>query len=636
MDKISVIISCYNTSAYVERCIDSILNQSYQNMEIVIVEDKSTDDTKDKLKKYENHEKIKILFNEKNSGLSYSRNRGLQESTGDYIGYIDSDDYIEEDYYSNLMAAIQKENAEIAVCGIKVVNEQGDLENANPCHSSDLGKLAFVNNGLAASACNKLFKREIISKNPFSVGKVNEDIAVVIPALVTAKKVAYAENTYYYYVQRENSIQNSSFSDKRFDIFYGVDLTLERIQNHAEYESIKDALVFHQLIVLLLYVIPKEPNPIKRYKILKKYNRLIRKYQIRNNIYLKEFLDGQQGKHKIYCNLLVKYNTRGWYLCSDALIEMYRTLKKCRPPVIKKNITMSDLVTVAKKQKKRKEIVTISVVVPNYNYEKFLYQRLYSILSQTVKIKEIIILDDCSTDNSHKVIDDIVEKLSPYIAIKKIYNEKNSGSAFRQWQKGLKEASGDYVWIAEADDYCDSNMLAHLVNPLTKHDNIMISYCDTAMIDIVGNKIYRSVVPEIDIMKTNHWNRNYVMDGNQEYQNYSFLNCTIANVSSCIIKKGNYDDILQMSGEYKQAGDWFFYVCLMHKGKIAYCKKTMNYYRVHGSNVSSVTKKEAHMKEIKKIHSYFESNYGLNEHQKEQIQKRYEFLQKVWGLKKEI
>ena len=315
---------------------------------------------------------------------------------------------------------------------------------------------------------------------------------------------------------------------------------------------------------------------------------------------------------------------------------MYDFLRKILvKKVIPEDINMDDLIRLSKIQKnlKNKEY-SISVVIPNYNYEKFLMQRLYSVLIQNVKISEIIILDDMSTDNSREIIDEIYNNLKNYINIKTVYNEKNSGSAFKQWEKGFNLASSDYVWIAEADDYCDKDFLKSVTKPIDKNKNIVISYADTAFIDSDGNIILKSIKPEIDIMKTGHWDHDFINDGKSEFENYSFLNCTIANVSSTLIKKGNYDEYFKISKEYKQAGDWIFYVNVMQNGYISYKNKPLNYYRVHGNNVSSVTKKEAHMNEIKSIHSYYDQKFGLTSNQKKEIDKRYDFLNEVWNLKK--
>lgn len=634
--KISVIVAVYNTEKYVERCLNSLLNQTYQNLEIIVVEDDSIDNSKEVLKKYSHNDKVKLIYNKKNSGLSYSRNVGLENATGSYIGYIDSDDYVDLDYYEKLMQSIIDSKAEIAICDIKVVDEDTNTEVISRCCNNDeFTVYNVVDNGLAASACNKLFKKELISKYKFAEGKVNEDIAVVIPTIVNAKMITYAK-TYYYYVQRGGSIQNSGFSDKRFDIFYGVKTTLERIKDNKDYESLKDAIVFNQLIVLLIYVIPKEKNWNRRKEILKKYNELVYEYQIRQNHNFWTFLQNCGKKHRIYYKMLFKLNCEGHYSLSNSLMSIYDLLSKVLKPkkVISDNINLEDLVLLAKKQKELPdEEIKISVIVPNYNYAKFMYQRIYSILRQNYKLYELIILDDCSKDNSKEVIDDICNKLKDYIDIKSVYNTTNSGSAFKQWKKGMKLAKGDYVWIAEADDYCDAKLLRTLVKPIKKNKNIMISYSDTAFIDTFGNIIIKSIKPEIDIQKSGHWDKSYVNNGLDEIKNYSYLNCTIANVSSAIIKNGDYEEYLKMSGEFKQAGDWLFYVNLISNGDIAYSNKILNYYRVHGNNVSSTMNHQKHIDEINKIHKYYVDKFDLTDKEIKMMKERIDFLKKAWKLK---
>lgn len=633
-NKISVIVSAYNTESYIEKCINSLINQSYSNMEIIIVNDCSTDKTREKLVQYENIQNIKIIDNEKNMGLSYSRNIALENSSGDYIGYIDSDDYISQNYYESLLGTILKYNADVVVCDMNIVYENNNQSIRTKCGNEKNNILDFVCNGLAASACNKLFKRNVIEKYKFSEGKVNEDLAVIIPTIINNKTV-YNDEVFYNYIQRNNSIQNSKITDKRYDIFFGTELTLERIKNNENYDEYKDAIVFQQLIVLLLYVFPKEKNFFRRIKWFRKFNKLIKPYNIKQNKYLIEFINSNGKKHKIYYKLLINLNCSGLYFLSSMLVSMYDFLRKILvKKVVPEDINMDDLIKLSRRQKnlKNKEY-SISVVIPNYNYEKFLMQRLYSVLIQNVKISEVIILDDMSTDNSREIIDEIYNNLKNYINIKIVYNEKNSGSAFKQWEKGFKLASSDYVWIAEADDYCDKEFLKNVTKPIDKNKNIVISYTDTAFIDSDGNIILKSIKPEIDIMKTGHWDRDFINDGKSEFENYSFLNCTIANVSSALIKKENYDEYFKISKEYKQAGDWIFYVNVMQNGYISYKNKPLNYYRVHGNNVSSVTKKEAHMNEIKNIHSYYDKKFGLTSKQKKEIDKRYDFLNEVWNLK---
>lgn len=634
--KISVIVAVYNTEKYLDRCIESLLNQTYKNIELVIVEDCSTDSSRKLLKKYKGNKNIKVFYNRENRGLSYSRNYGLKKSTGDFIGYIDSDDYVEPDYYEKLMSSIKDNKSDIAICDIKLVDEQTNKIQRCKCYANDFDVYSVVNNGFAASACNKLFKRKNIEKYPFAEGKVNEDIAVVIPTVIQAKKISYAD-TCYFYVQRGGSIQNSKFSDKRFDIFDGVKTTLERIKNEQDYEFYKNAIVYNQLILLLMFAIPKERNFIKRYKFLKKFNELSKDYKITKNTNYLEYLENSKRINQIYYKNLVSLNEKKMILLDNVWISFYKILRFLKHKKNKKLIPKIDIQCIEKAAKKQKKLaeqgIKISVVVPNYNYSNYLYQRVYSILNQNYKIHELIILDDASKDNSLFYIKQIEQKISGFVNVKVVVNDINSGNAFSQWQKGINLATGDYVWVAEADDYAKKNFLNEVVSPLKKNNNIVISYADTGFIDSNGYITKNSLVDQIDILKTNHWNASYVNKGISEINCYSYLNCTIPNVSGTIIKKGNYDEIFESAKKFHQSGDWFTYLNILNLGDISFINKTLNYYRVHGNNISQTFDKKAHILEIQRIYKFVKEKYGIDDEQQIQMYNRIKFLCKVWSVK---
>ena len=634
--KISVIVAVYNTEKYLDRCIESLLNQTYKNIELVIVEDCSTDSSRKLLKKYKGNKNIKVFYNRENRGLSYSRNYGLKKSTGDFIGYIDSDDYVEPDYYEKLMSSIKDNKSDIAICDIKLVDEQTNKIQRCKCYANDFDVYSVVNNGFAASACNKLFKRKNVEKYPFAEGKVNEDIAVVIPTVIQAKKISYAD-TCYFYVQRGGSIQNSKFSDKRFDIFDGVKTTLERIKNEQDYEFYKNAIVYNQLILLLMFAIPKERNFIKRYKFLKKFNELSKDYKITKNTNYLEYLENSKRINQIYYKNLVSLNEKKIILLDNVWISFYKTLRFLKHKKNKKLIPKIDIQCIEKAAKKQKKLaeqgIKISVVVPNYNYSNYLYQRVYSILNQNYKIHELIILDDASKDNSLFYIKQIEQKISEFVNVKVVVNDINSGNAFSQWQKGINLATGDYVWVAEADDYAKKNFLNEVVSPLKKNNNIVISYADTGFIDSNGYITKNSLVDQIDILKTNHWNASYVNKGISEINCYSYLNCTIPNVSGTIIKKGNYDEIFESAKKFHQSGDWFTYLNILNLGDISFINKTLNYYRVHGNNISQTFDKKAHILEIQRIYKFVKEKYGIDDEQQIQMYNRIKFLCKVWSVK---
>lgn len=632
---ISIIIPCYNSEKFIRKCLDSIISQTYKNIEVFAIDDCSTDNTFSILKEYSNkYNYINVYKNEKNSGAGYSRNYLLKKINGKYVSFIDSDDYLDENFYNELYNSITLANSDVAVCDI-LVKYYNKNDVRNKAVLGNYEKINFINNGLAASPCNKLFKIDLIKNIKFAEGIMNEDVPFVLTALITANKIAYTDKTVYNYVQNKDSVQNQSLSIKRLDIFKAINILKNNIINIDNCEDYLEAIVYNQIICFLLYVIPTDSDKNNRKKLMKESYKYVKNIDLNNNKFFKEFLNNQSKKYKIYYKYYIYFFTKKKFNIVNMFIDyQYYRNKKIHYKVID-DICYNDLIICAKKQSSFCDNpVKVSVVIPNYNYEKFLVQRLYSILNQNVKIGEIIILDDCSTDNSRNLIDQIVADLEKYIDIKKVYNTKNSGSAFKQWKKGFELAKYDYVWIAEADDYCDKNFLKTVSKPITKDKNIVISYCDTAFIDGDGFLLMRSIVYEIDILKSKHWNRNYINSGMDEFNNYSYLNCTIANVSSVLFRKDDYSKQFELSGEYKQAGDWLFYVNVMIKGDIAYNKKTLNFYRLHGNNVTSVTKKQSHFNEIKNIHKYFDKTYKLNPKQKKNISYRYDFLERVWDLDK--
>jgi glycosyltransferase involved in cell wall biosynthesis len=651
---LSVIVPCYNVEKYVEKSIKSIANQEYKNIEIIAIDDCSTDKTYSILKELEKDIKnLKVFKNEKNDGLAYTRNVGVKHSKGQYLGFIDSDDYIDKDYYKLLVGNL-KDDIEVVVTDMILVDENGmELQPLISCCIGEINKFNIVDNGLAASACNKLFKKELLVKHPFLEGKINEDVASIIPIIVNCKGVAYTNKTKYYYVQRNNSIQNSEFSEKRFDMFDAVKKCLESIKDDEQYEKYKETILYHQVLMLYLCIIVNQKDFFKRYNLIKIFIGKQQEYKLHNNKYLSAFINGQVKRDRKYYKTLAKLLKYNNAMLINIIIWIRKDIINClktfvkntinklknsyriitNRTVIKYDIKIKDLIKLAKKQSKLKENdVKVSVVIPNYNYEKFLLSRIYSILNQTEKIHELIILDDCSKDNSRELIDEIVSNLKKYINIKKVYNKENTGSAFKQWAKGFKLAKGEYVWIAEADDCCQKTLLSNLLKPIRKNKQVYISYSDTAFINPWEKIFLKSIKSEIDIMKTGHWDKDYINKGIDEVLNYSFLNCTIANVSSCLIKNDNYDEIFEKIGEYKQAGDWLFYVEVIKKGYIAYTDKPLNYYRVHGENITSKMKKNKHLEEIKKIHKEISGEFELNTWHEDERRKRYEFLIRVWEL----
>ena len=269
----------------------------------------------------------------------------------------------------------------------------------------------------------------------------------------------------------------------------------------------------------------------------------------------------------------------------------------------------------------------ISVIIPNYNYKKYLKERIDSILLQTYPIYEIIILDDCSTDDSVSLIKEIISKNKDF-NIKLIENKENSGSVFNQWKKGFENATGDYVWIAEADDSCHPKFLETVIKPFDD-DDVVISYCESMRIDgnnLILNKECRDWV---SVASNTKWNNSYINSGEKEIkETLSILN-TILNVSAVVFKNDDSKkiiNILEKAKQFKMSGDWFTYYSILKDGKIAYTSKSLNYFRRHGRSTCTAVSRERELKEVLMIQKDIRENYELNSEQLYRQQIRYAFM----------
>ena len=208
-NKISVIIPVYNTAPYLERCLDSVLQSTYRNLEIICVNDGSTDASLSILEQYQALDDRVVVINQTNSGVSAARNNGLAHATGEYVSFVDSDDWVHPQYLSYLLCAI--ENADISHCGMVRINNddlEKEVQQISPIRIQDTDKMNF---GEAADHCwGKLFRREIVEKLKFEESiSFGEDKLFTAIALQTGKKLAAIDNVLYYYYNNPNSAVNT-------------------------------------------------------------------------------------------------------------------------------------------------------------------------------------------------------------------------------------------------------------------------------------------------------------------------------------------------------------------------------------------------------------------------------------------
>ena len=211
MKKISVIIPIYNVEKYLKRCIESIIKQTYSNLEIILVDDGSPDGCAKICDEYKNKDERIVVIHKKNGGLSDARNAGLKVATGEIISYIDSDDYVDLDMYEKMTKAMEEKNADIVVCGTNIDYEDGHTKVKCEKEEKSFNReeaLIELNSfkSFDMAVWNKLYKREVVDKIEFPVGKKSEDYFVMYQYFARAKKVVIINQAKYHYFQRSNSI----------------------------------------------------------------------------------------------------------------------------------------------------------------------------------------------------------------------------------------------------------------------------------------------------------------------------------------------------------------------------------------------------------------------------------------------
>ena len=232
---------------------------------------------------------------------------------------------------------------------------------------------------------------------------------------------------------------------------------------------------------------------------------------------------------------------------------------------------------------------TVSVVVPNYNHARFLRKRIESVLGQTYQDFELILLDDCSTDDSRTI-------LSEYAGDARVrveFNEVNSGSTFKQWNKGVGLARGKYVWLAESDDYADERLLEKLVGRLEEDPSAVLCYCRSWRVSGDGelNGHWDSGLPHVD---TQRWTTDFSVDGREECQKYLVRQNTVLSASSVLFRRDLYWQVGGADENLRFCGDWKMWASMaLTGGRIRYLGEPLNYGRYHAGSVTTRSWREA-------------------------------------------
>lgn len=227
----------------------------------------------------------------------------------------------------------------------------------------------------------------------------------------------------------------------------------------------------------------------------------------------------------------------------------------------------------------------VSVIVPNFNHARFLRKRIESVLHQTYQDFELILLDDCSTDESRSILSDYAG--DPRVRID--LNEKNSGSTFKQWNKGVRLARGEYVWIAESDDYASERLLEKLVAILATEPTVTLAYCRSNRIleNDQRDGFWDFYLAGRDPQR---WTEDFRSNGREECEQYFVHSNPVANASGVVFRKSVYERVGGADESLRLCGDWKLWAAMALEGAVAYLSEPLNYFRSHSANISSISR----------------------------------------------
>lgn len=456
MAKVSVIVPVYNAQKYLSQCLDSLLNQTLKETEIICVDDGSADDSVDIINQYSSKDRRVKLIRQKNSYAGVARNNGLKQAAGEYVVFVDADDFFERDMLRSMYAQAKKDNAEICLCSGRIFNEAtGEYKAANhylnanylpqetPFSAKDVSKRVF--NFVSPGPWTKLFKRDYVIKNgfQFQATKKTNDLFFVYCALACAHSITYVNEQFVNY--RTGNVQSLQGKTKELNTdFYTALFALKKeLQSRGVFAEFEQSFV-NRALSTGLYALDRADTK-ENYIVLA--DKLRESYFYRLGVlgHSRGYFYNKNDFDKLL-DLMQKSSEELWNQKNDGEKEKKKPkpgfdFGKWQPPA---------------------EIcadgnIKVSVIIPVYNVETYLEECVDSVTNNSLKDIEIICVDDGSTDGSLQILKKLAEKDNRI----KIISKENGGLSSAR-NAGLKAAAGEYVLFLDSDDYIEPRALEYL------------------------------------------------------------------------------------------------------------------------------------------------------------------------------
>lgn len=457
--KISVIITTYNSEDTIERCLLSLVNQTIKDLEIIIVDDGSTDLTLTIINGYlDRYSLISLFVNEINKGPGYAKNKGLASAKGEFVGFLDSDDYLDDDYYELLYKAASHYDTGIACsdlaleypskmisCDLITGNIYNDLHKKElklRKGANIIPSIYAASHWTAASACTKIFKRSLLNGYQFYEGRCCDDLLFSLPLMASVNKIAYVKGLYYHYVQREGSTEYRNFDKTRLDAVTSISLTFERLQQIDNSEENIKLLVMNSGIETFKKLLFTTTSKDQLVFIKDFYSRispqLLEYFSVHNNEYIRHLLDiYYQFGERVFLESSLDLLARGE---CEMIHEIYN--KWISEP--------------------QEFYPKVSIVIPVYNGSNYMREAIGSALTQTYPNIEVIVVNDGSNDNG--MTDRIARSYGDRIR----YFKKENGGVATALNLGIEKMEGEYfAWLSH-DDIYDNDKIANEMEILSK------------------------------------------------------------------------------------------------------------------------------------------------------------------------
>ena len=474
MIKVSVVLPVYNSERYIHQCLNSILNQTLKEIEIICVDDGSTDNSVNLINDICKKDSRVSLIMQKNSYAGVARNNGLKHAKGKYVIFLDSDDFFEPDMLLSMYEKAEEDHAQICLCSGRTFNEKTEeyqyvkyylntdfLPEKTPFSAMDIKQRIF--NAITPAPWTKLFRRDYILENGFQFQplKKSNDLLFVFLALACAEKITYVNKPFVNYrTENKNSLQGNT--DVFSNDFYTALLSLKKaLQKRRLFVEFEQSFVTRALSSCF-YNLDKNSNKANYIQIAKDLQ----------NSYL--------------YNLCIFGHTRGYFYIKKDFERLMDFMEKSPDDLWKNRNKTSE--SIKPKIDINKWIcpmdieydgnIKISVVIPVYNTENYIGECLDSVIGNTFKDFEIICVNDGSTDNTLNILNFYAERYEKI----RVINKENSGPSDTR-NIGIEAAKGEYILFIDSDDYIEPRTLEYLYAEAKKDNLDQLYFCAKSFYD---------------------------------------------------------------------------------------------------------------------------------------------------------